>query len=481
MTRVRFAPSPTGSLHVGGARTALFNFLYARHEGGKLVLRIEDTDIERSRREHEEQLIESLLWMGLSWDEGPDIGGPLGPYRQSERTSDYREIADRLLAEGKAYDVYAYPEEIEGVHDRLLGQGKAPHYSRDMFSEFDTPERRREFAAKGLSPVVFLTMPRKEYRFVDLVKGEAVFKEGALGDFVIIRSTGLPVYNFAVVVDDVSMEISHVLRGDDHLSNTLKQMAIYEAIEADMPKFGHLSMILGADGKKLSKRHGHTSVEEFRKKGFLPDAFANFLALLGWSHPEGKEVIHMNEMTEMFSLGRVHSSPAIFDEKKARWLNGVYIRESDIDSITRSAVPYLVEVGQLTEEEAEANSKWLRKAVSSVRNGVELLSEFPEKMEVYFEDVKPLSVSEEIRDAAVMEAFALMRQELENIDEWNPDCIVAVLKDVIKRISPDRKTFYTTLRKVLTGRKHGPEMIDIVYLLGRMKVLDRLSKALDKA
>ncbi len=480
MTRVRFAPSPTGSLHVGGARTALFNFLYARHEGGRFILRVEDTDLERSKKEHEDQLIESLLWMGLAWDEGPDIGGPFGPYRQSERGTCYREVAEKLLLEGKAYEVYAYPEEIEVIHDRLLETGKAPHYSKDMFAEFDTSERRREFSSKGLSPALFLEMPRKEYRFIDLVKGEIAFKEGALGDFAIVRSTGLPVYNFAVVVDDVQMEITHVLRGDDHVSNTLKQMAIYEAMEVDMPKFGHLSMILGPDGKKLSKRHGHTSVEEFRKRGFLPDAFSNFLALLGWSHPDGKEVFKIDEMTELFSLARVHSSPAIFDEKKALWLNGVYIRESDLDSITRLAIPYLVDAGQITERKAEANFKWLRKAVNSVRNGVELLSAFPEKMALYFEEIPEDSLLDDHIDENVLEAFSLMRQEFENLDEWSPDTIISVLKDVVKKASPDRRAFYTSLRRVITGRKDGPEMIDVVYLMGRTKVMERLSRAIDR-
>lgn len=316
MIRVRFAPSPTGYLHVGGARTALFNYLFARHTGGTFVLRIEDTDIERSTKESEEKLMESLLWLGISWDEGPDVGGPYGPYRQSERTKIYREHCDRLIKEGKAYPVYAYPEEIEKIHDELLAQGKPPHYSEELFKQFDTPERRKELEERGLQPAIFFKMPRREFVFIDIVKGKVAFKEGSIGDFVILRSNGLPTYNFAVVVDDMTMKITHVIRGDDHLSNTLRQLAIYEAFEVEAPAFAHVSTILGPDGKKLSKRHGHTSIEEFREKGFLPEAFVNFLVLLGWSHPDGKEIMDENEMIEKFSLERLNSSPAVFDVTK---------------------------------------------------------------------------------------------------------------------------------------------------------------------
>ncbi len=479
MIRVRFAPSPTGYLHVGGARTALFNYLYAKHNGGKFILRIEDTDISRSTRECEEQLMESLLWLGITWDEGPDVGGSCGPYRQTERTSIYVQMVEELIKLDRAYRVYAYPEEIERLHDDLLSQGRPPHYDQEMLESFNTQERKREFSLNNLNPVVFFKMPRKEYRLLDLIKGEVIFGEGAIGDFVILRSNGQPIYNFAVVVDDILMEITHVIRGDDHLSNTLRQLAIYEAFSTSIPLFAHVSMILGSDGKKLSKRHGVTSVEQFRDKGFLPEAFFNFLALLGWSHPEGREVISHNELIDSFTIERVNSSAAIFDETKARWMNGVYIRETDLERITDLTIPFLIDANLITEEKAVANRKWLRKAIDSVRKSVEVLSEMPDRLKLYFEDtaVEPLKVENEDQ-RSVFKGIEAFKNRIEYLDTWNGEELVRVIKEVLKEAKPDRKLFYMSLRHVLTGSEEGPELIDVIYLLGRNKTLNRLERAL---
>ncbi|HNS66188.1 Glutamate--tRNA ligase 2 [Mesotoga infera] len=479
MIRVRFAPSPTGYLHVGGARTALFNYLFAKHYDGKFVLRIEDTDVSRSTKEYEEQLMESLLWMGITWDEGPDVGGETGPYRQTERTDIYVKMVEELINSGKAYRVYAYPEEIETLHDDLLSQGKPPHYDQQMLEKFNTSERKKEFEDKGLNPVVFFKMPRKEYRLVDLIKGEVIFKEGSIGDFVILRSNNQPIYNFAVVVDDILMEITHVIRGDDHLSNTLRQLALYEAFEAPIPFFAHVSMILGPDGKKLSKRHGDTSVEQFRDKGFLPEAFFNFLTLLGWSHPEGKEILSYGEIIESFTIDRVNTSAAIFDEAKARWMNGVYIRETDLDRITDLTIPFLVRAGLITLEEANANRKWLKRAIDSVRKGVELLQEIPEKMKLYFEEiqVKPLRPENE-EQRKVFRSLEAFKDRIEYLNSWSNEEIVSTIKEILKEIKPDRKAFYMSLRHVLTASEEGPELVDVVFLLGRNKTLHRLQQAL---
>jgi len=476
---VRFAPSPTGYLHVGGARTALFNYLFAKHYDGKFVLRIEDTDVSRSTKEYEEQLMESLLWMGITWDEGPDVGGETGPYRQTERTDIYVKMVEELINSGKAYRVYAYPEEIETLHDDLLSQGKPPHYDQQMLEKFNTSERKKEFEDKGLNPVVFFKMPRKEYRLVDLIKGEVIFKEGSIGDFVILRSNNQPIYNFAVVVDDILMEITHVIRGDDHLSNTLRQLALYEAFEAPIPFFAHVSMILGPDGKKLSKRHGDTSVEQFRDKGFLPEAFFNFLTLLGWSHPEGKEILSYGEIIESFTIDRVNTSAAIFDEAKARWMNGVYIRETDLDRITDLTIPFLVRAGLITLEEANANRKWLKRAIDSVRKGVELLQEIPEKMKLYFEEiqVKPLRPENE-EQRKVFRSLEAFKDRIEYLNSWSNEEIVSTIKEILKEIKPDRKAFYMSLRHVLTASEEGPELVDVVFLLGRNKTLHRLQQAL---
>lgn len=327
MVRVRFAPSPTGFLHVGGARTALFNYLFARRFNGIFVLRIEDTDIARSERIFEKNLMDSLRWLKIQWDEGPDVGGPYGPYRQSERLHIYREYAEKLVRENKAYRVYAYPEEIEQLREELLSKNLPPHYTREMFDRFATKERIREYEEKGIQPAIYFSMPRKTIVHNDLIKGQVVFTEGSVGDFALLRSNGMPTYNFACVVDDMLMKITHVIRGDDHLPNTVKQLAIYEAFGVEPPQIGHVSMILGPDGKKLSKRHGATSVEEFRARGYLPEAVVNYLALLGWSPPDAQEIMSMEEMIEKFSIERVSKNPAIFDPGKLKWMNGHYIRD----------------------------------------------------------------------------------------------------------------------------------------------------------
>ncbi|MFO7881422.1 MAG: glutamate--tRNA ligase [Kosmotogaceae bacterium] len=480
MIRVRFAPSPTGFLHVGGARTALFNFYCARHNEGKFILRIEDTDVERSTKESEEQLMNSLMWLGITWDEGSDVGGSYGPYRQSERQDKYQKAVQKLLENGSAYKVYAYPEEIEEIKNRLLSEGKPPHYEKEMFSEFDNEERRKEFINKGLTPVVFFKMPRKDYRIVDMVKGEVTFRKGALGDFVIMRSSGLPIYNFAVVIDDIDMEITHVIRGDDHLSNTLKQLVIYEALEVSPPVFAHVSMILGPDGKKLSKRHGATSVEEFKERGFIPEAFTNYLSLLGWSHPEGKEIMNINEIIKTFTIERLHSSPAIFDEDKARWMNGIYIRESSLERITELSKPYVLKSGLLNEEEIQSNEKWLKKAIDSVRKNAETLTDIAQKLSIYFDepDYKKIKIEQDDKQK-VSGALAVMRDNLDHIDDWNQSSIIGAVKEAIKAKNPSKKEFYHNLRKVLTGKDEGPELIDIIYLLGKNEVIKRIDKAVN--
>lgn len=480
MIRVRFAPSPTGFLHVGGARTALFNFFCARHNDGKFILRIEDTDVERSTKESEEQLMNALMWLGITWDEGPDVGGPFGPYRQSERQDKYQKTVQKLLENGNAYEVFAHPEEIEEIKSRLLSEGKPPHYEKEMFSEFDNKERREEFQSKGISPVVFFKMPRRDYSIVDIVKGEVTFKKGALGDFVIMRSSGLPIYNFAVVVDDIDMEITQVIRGDDHLSNTLKQLVIYEALGVNPPTFAHISMILGPDGKKLSKRHGATSVEEFKEKGYIPEAFTNYLSLLGWSHPDGKEIMDINEIIKMFTVERLHSSPAIFDEDKARWMNGVYIRELSLERIAELSKPFIVKSGLLKEEEIESNEKWLIKAVDSVRKNAETLEDIAQKLSIYFDEPDYEKVTiEEDNEKRVSGALAVMRSNLDHVDSWNQSSIISAVKEAIKTKEPSKKDFYHNLRKVLTGKEEGPELIDIIYLLGRNEVIRRIDKAVN--
>jgi len=477
MVRVRFAPSPTGFLHVGGARTALFNYLFTKNKGGKFILRIEDTDIERSTVESEQSLLRTMKWLGLGWDEGPDCGGGKGPYRQSERLEIYKEYAYGLVETGHAYEAYVYPEELEALREKMLEKKTAPHYNYEMISYYDTPDRRREFLEKGLSPVIYFKMPQKEFILNDLIKGAVTFKEGTIGDFVILRSNGMPIYNFAVVVDDALMEITHVIRGDDHLSNTLRQLAIYEAAKFNIPEFGHVSMILGPDGSRLSKRHGATAVENFQEMGYLPQSIINFLALLGWSHSEGKEIMELTEMIERFSLDKVSSNPAIFDAEKLRWMNGVYIRNLSNEDLTDLSIPYIIEAGYIDYSTAEANIKWLREAIGSIKNELHQLDEIQERISVFF--VSPDLDGEivvRIKEEKIGSAFIELFRRLQEIDSWTVDGIIELFKSTLKETKVKGKAFYTLFRIILTGREHGPELVYLVHLLGRNKMLERLEK-----
>ncbi|RAO98492.1 glutamyl-tRNA synthetase [Petrotoga sp. 9PW.55.5.1] len=481
--RTRFAPSPTGYLHVGGVRTALFNYLFSKKNKGKFVLRVEDTDIERSTKESENQLISSLKWLKLDWDEGPDIGGNYGPYRQSERLEIYQQKARELIDNGKAYEAYISSEEIEKIKNQLLSEGKPPHYSYELISKYNTNERIKKFKEKGLNPVIFLKMPQKDYELDDKIKGKVIFKKGSIGDFIILRSNGIPTYNFAVVVDDVQMKITHVIRGDDHLPNTLRQMAIYEAFEAKMPVFAHVSMILGPDGKKLSKRHGATSVEEFINQGYLPEAVLNYLSLLGWSHPEGKEIIEISEIIDNFTLDRVNSSPAIFDETKLKWMNGQYLRKKPLEEIYELAKPFVLNSNLLIPEQYLSNKKWVIKAIETILPSLEILSEIPEKIEVFLKDYVPDTNDSEFLEyfskSGVKEAIKQFYDYIKENDSWDPKTITDNLKQAMKDSKPQKKPFYMSLRKILTDSFHGPDLVNTIYLIGRNRVLDRFERVKD--
>uniref|UniRef100_A0A7V4NGD5 Glutamate--tRNA ligase n=2 Tax=Fervidobacterium pennivorans TaxID=93466 RepID=A0A7V4NGD5_FERPE len=464
--RVRFAPSPTGYLHVGGARTALFNYLFARKTNGKFILRIEDTDLERSEKVFEEQLINALRWLGLDWDEGPDIGGPYGPYRQSERTELYHYYAQELIKQGKAYEVYAYPEEIEQLREKLLAEGKAPHYTREMLEPYNTPERKREYEEKGLRPAIYFSMPRKDYVINDVVKGEVVFKAGSVGDFALLRSNGMPTYNYACVIDDGLMKITHVLRGDDHLSNTVKQVALYEALGWPVPVFGHVSMILGPDGSKLSKRHGATSVEEFKARGYLPEALVNFLALLGWSHPEGKEILTKEELISSFSLERLVKNPAIFNPDKLRWMNSEHIRMKDAKELVKLAKTFI---------NRAVDEAYLERVIIAVKDRIEELSQLPELTDFFFE--RPNVSIEKTLEA--VETYKALLEELQKVEVWNKENIYASFKTAMKNAKLKGKDFYMTLRLILTGKNEGPELIDILEILGKEEVIARIQNYLN--
>ncbi|MDD6958848.1 MAG: glutamate--tRNA ligase, partial [Dialister sp.] len=330
--KVRFAPSPTGPFHIGGARSALFNWLVARHADGTFLVRIEDTDLKRSTKESEENIKDSLKWLGMNWDEGIDVGGPHGPYRQTERLDLYKKEVQRLLDEGKAYYCYCSAEELEKSRKAQLDAGKTPIY--DEHCRHLTEEEKAKYEAEGRKPVVRLKV-RKDgvFAFDDMVRGHVEFQAAGVGDFIIMKSDGIPVYNFAVVIDDAFMEVTHVIRAEEHLSNTPRQLAIYEALGYKPPKFGHISLILGEDHKKMSKRHGATSVTEYRNMGYLPEAVVNYLALLGWTPKGEQEIFTEEELIKQFSMKRVSSNDAVFDINKLNWINFQYMKKLDADQL----------------------------------------------------------------------------------------------------------------------------------------------------
>ena len=355
--RLRFAPSPTGYLHIGGVRTALFNWLWARKTGGTFILRIEDTDRDRSTPENEAVILRDLGWLGLGWDEGPDVGGSYGPYRQSDRLHIYREHAERLLSEQKAYLCFCAEDELQRERERAAAEHRQPIYSGKCRAIDPDQAKRRRTAAEPCA--IRLRIPERPIRFHDIVHGEVEFSNEVVSDPIILRSSGMPVYNYVVVIDDALMKITHVIRGDDHLSNTPKQVALYEALGWRVPEFAHLSTILGADRERLSKRHGATSIANFRDMGVLPEALVNYLALLGWAPSGGtREIFSCEELIKEFSLERVTPSPAVFDMEKLYWLNRHYIKEAPPERIERLAASLFTNaIGELpVPQDATASS-----------------------------------------------------------------------------------------------------------------------------
>ncbi|MCD4665915.1 MAG: glutamate--tRNA ligase, partial [Bacteroidales bacterium] len=367
--RVRFAPSPTGHLHIGNVRTAILNWLFAKHSGGKFILRIEDTDPERSADEYIGQIYEDLKWLGLFWDEGPDIGGSAEPYRQSKRSTIYQNYEQKLVTEGKAYYCYCTPEELETMRKQSIAKGDTSFYNQKCLHL--TEQEKQELVAQGRKPVIRFEVPsNEEITFEDIVRGELKFEGENISDFVIMRSEGIPTYNFAAVVDDGLMKISHVIRGDDHVSNTPRQILLYQALGFKIPKFVHIPMILGADRARLSKRHGATSLDQFRNRGYLPEAIINFLSLLSWSSESGDEILSIERLIEEFDFNRISKSAAVFDVEKLNWMNGHYIRHADLDRIVKLAIPYLKQENYPVDDLEK-----IKKIISAVREKIDYLEQ----------------------------------------------------------------------------------------------------------
>ncbi|UOD35853.1 glutamate--tRNA ligase [Deferribacteraceae bacterium V6Fe1] len=459
MVRVRFAPSPTGHIHVGNVRTALFNYLFAKNQKGVFVLRIEDTDLERSSVENENIIYEDLNWLGLNWDEGPNKGGDYAPYKQTERVDIYKKYIDELLEKGAAYYCFCSKEELDKEREKNLSEGKNPIYSGKCRNI--TLEEARKRIAGGEKAAVRFKVEEIEVKVKDILKGEIDFPTSMFGDFIIVRPDGVPVYNFVVVIDDALMRITHVIRGDDHLNNTPKQMLIYKALGFSIPEFAHIPMILGPDHSKLSKRHGDTSVNQFRENGYLSDAFFNYLALLGWSHPEEKEILTKEELIDAFSLNRISKSAAVFDFDKLKWMNGVYIREKSRDELFDLAKPFITVAGS-----NDFDEEWLKDVVYSVKDKIATLREVDEQIKIYFEQSLP---DEESLELLNLETSPHVLQSYLNEIEGLGNLTADKYKDITKKIQKDTgakgKALFMVLRIGLTGQRTGPDMDKIATLL----------------
>jgi glutamyl-tRNA synthetase/nondiscriminating glutamyl-tRNA synthetase len=467
--RVRFAPSPTGQVHVGNARTALFNWLFARQQGGAFILRIEDTDLERSEARYETQLIEDCKWLGLDWDEGPDIGGPYPPYRQSDKWQVYRDHAERLVSEGKAYRCFCTQEELDRQREQAMAEHSQPNYPGTCRAL--APEEAERRRAAGEPCAIRLKIPERPIRFHDIVRGWVEFSNEVVSDLIIVRSTGVPVYNYVVVIDDAEMKITHVIRGDDHLSNTPKQVALYEALGWAVPEFAHLSTILGPDKERLSKRHGATSLANFREMGVLPEALMNYMALLGWAPTGGdREIFSPTELVQEFDLSRVTPSPAVFDFEKLYWLNRHYIKESAPERIAELAEPFLQRALGVEELAPEVKT-WLAHVTAALAHSVSKLDELPERAAavLHFDAAAAIALPENaevLNAASTPQVLECLAAKLAAEPDWiAADRFKVLIKEVQKAIAVKGPALFHPIRIALTGVQSGPEFDRLVPLM----------------
>jgi nondiscriminating glutamyl-tRNA synthetase len=470
--RVRFAPSPTGHLHVGNARTALFNWLFARQKGGAMVLRIEDTDVDRSEARFEDQLIADLKWLGLDWDEGPDLGGAYGPYRQSDRLEIYREHAERLLNEHKAYLCFCSEEELQRDREKANAEHRQPIYSGKC-RNIDPAEAEQKRKA-GEACAIRLRIPDHPIRFHDIVHGPVEFSNEVVSDPIVVRSSGMPVYNYVVVIDDALMKITHVIRGDDHLSNTPKQVALYEALGWPLPEFAHLSTILGSDRERLSKRHGATSIANFRDMGVLPEALVNYLALLGWAPSGGtREIFSMQELIKEFSLQRVTPSPAVFDMEKLYWLNRHYIKESPAERVAALARPFYC--GLLGGESSVEIQAWLDKLTQLLAPSVDRLEQLSERASFIsnYDANAALSSPDNAEVLALPHTdavlarfvFKILEDEGARENRLMPEQFKKLVNEVKAETGVKGKELFHPIRIVVTGSHSGPEFDKLIPIV----------------
>ena len=474
--RVRFAPAPTGLLHIGNARTALFNFLFSKRHQGTFILRIEDTDLERSTDASIDRIMEDLKWLGITWDEGPDVGGPDGPYRQTQRLSTYREFADRLFQEGKSYKCFCTEERLENLRKEQLSKGKMPRY--DGRCRTLSEEEIGKMESSGLRPAIRFRVGRGAIVFEDLIHGKMSFDSAGIGDFIIVRSDGMAAYNFACVVDDHLMHMTHVIRGEDHLSNTPRQILLYQAFSWQPPAFGHHPLILGSDRSPLSKRHGATAVSQYRDEGFLPEALRNYLILLGWTPPSGEETLPLKRMVEEFSIYAVSRSAPIYNRKKLEWLNSNYIREKEESQLSEMLIPYLQKAGIKTES---FDRKWLNQILGVLKENLIILSQVEEYLGIFFDE--RFSFEDGARTLLLVprnrETLRSVLGGLEDSSENKSDEQTSLLSQLEKRTGRKGKELYAPLRAAVTGKAKGPELVKTLPLIGKERIMKRIKMALE--
>lgn len=475
--RVRYAPSPTGFLHIGGARSALFNYLFAKSQGGDFVLRVEDTDIERNVPGAEKSQLHDLIWLGIIPDESPEKPNPkYAPYRQTEKLDIYHQYADWLVEHGYAYECYCSEEELQTSRDEQIARGiAAPQYDRHCLHLSEA--QKEAYQKEGRKPTIRIRVKdHHEISFIDLVRGKVTFNNDDIGDWVIMKSNGIPTYNFAVVVDDHLMDITHVLRGEEHLSNTPKQIQLYEYFGWDIPHFGHMTIIVNENGKKLSKRDLNILqfMSQYRDLGYLPEAIFNFILLLGWTPSEEREIYTIEEAAKVFSLDRLSSSPSMFDPQKLAWMNAHYIKAMDGESYFAFIKPFLAKVLDLS----TYDESWLRFVASLFKEQIKTGQEIVDLLSPLFAplpelDGEALEIMKLDTSAKVIETFAQLLGQLPSIE---PETIKQLFKDVQMRLGVKGKALYMPIRLQLTGMMHGLEMINIIKVLGKEESLRRLNK-----
>jgi glutamyl-tRNA synthetase len=477
--KVRFAPSPTGDLHVGNIRTALFDWAYARHTGGIFLFRIEDTDRSRVTDEYIAAAIDTLKWLGLSWDEGPEVGGPHGPYLQSQRLDIYSEWADRFIKQGDAYYCYCSPDELEARREAQKESGQAPGYDGKCRSISD--EDLARYRAQGREPVIRMRMPDGSTTFTDVIRGECTFDHNFVPDFVLVRADGSPLYTLAVAVDDVLMEVTHVLRGEDLLSSTPRQIRVYQAMGVkaeDYPLFAHLPFVMGTDNAKLSKRNGETSIAWYREQGFLPEAICNYLALLGWSPGDDRENLTLKELTELFTIERVNSNPARFDMKKLENINGDKIRALTLDDFYQWSLPFLQKAKVVATPITNEQESVVRQALPIIQERLIKLSEIPGMLAFLFTekvDLDPDSVAKYI-DGDAKGIISKAIEVLTPLSTWSHEAIDGALRAaLIEQMGLKPRLAFSAIRVAITGSHISPPLFESMEILGRERVLARLA------